>query len=180
MLCLLSIYSPKLLCTHSSEVTIASQLAATEIIFISYSSWHSLIAVSGAVLWYKVTFLSGSSSSVTLSVGEFHTVFCGSPTTPTSIGWYNPQGQLVSRNNRDEVYQAGSSDNKTAYLIFESFRQSQGGKYECRVAVPGKKSNLSVCIGEWYTLDEPPIVSLPCQLMCPTIIIIILYKCFWS
>ena len=128
--------------------------------------------MSGAVLWYGRTILSGSPPSVTLSAGEVHIIFCVSPTTvPTSIGWYDPQGQLVSRDGWDDVRQTSHVDKKKAFLIFESFRQSQGGKYECRVAVPGNNSNLSVCIGEWYTLDEPPISSLPYQLMCPTIIL---------
>ena len=122
---------------------------------------------------------------MTLSAGEFHTVFCVSPrTVPTSIGWYDPQGQLLSRDNRDEVRQAVRPDKTAAYLIFDTFRQSQVGKYECRVAVLGNNSSLSVCIGEWYTLDEPPIASLPCQLMCPTIIyfiqVFLELKHFWD
>ena len=60
----------------------------------------------------------------------------------------------MSRNNRDEVNQAGSSS-RAATLTFRNYQQSQGGKYECRVAGPGNNSeSLSVCIGECYTLGE--------------------------
>ena len=70
---------------------------------------------------------------------------------PTAIEWYNPQGQLVSRNGGDEVNQAGGGD-KAAHLNFQSYQQSQGGRYECRVT--GSEDNserLPVCIGECYT-----------------------------
>ena len=51
---------------------------------------------------------------------------------PTAIEWYNPQGQVVSRNGGDVV--------------------NQGGKYECRVTGPGDNlEKLPVCIGECYT-----------------------------
>ena len=71
---------------------------------------------------------------------------------PTAIDWYNPQGQLVSRNTGDEVNQAGAGSTAT-FLNFQSYRQSQGGRYECRVTGPGNNSEkLSVCIGECYTV----------------------------
>ena len=42
-----------------------------------------------------------------------------------------------------------------AYLIFDSYQQSQGGKYECRVSGPGNNlEKLPVCIGECYTLSH--------------------------
>ena len=60
----------------------------------------------------------------------------------------------MSRNNRDEVNQAGSSS-RSATLTFRNYQQSQGGKYECRVTGPGNNTeSLPVCIGECYTLGE--------------------------
>ena len=72
--------------------------------------------------------------------------------TPTSIDWYNPQGQLVSRDGGNEVYQfAGGS--RVARLFFRSYQQSQGGKYKCRVTVSGNNLEKTyVCIGEWYPM----------------------------
>ena len=72
---------------------------------------------------------------------------------PTSIEWYNPQGQLVSKNNREEVNQvAGTGGGRASVLTFQSYQQSQGGKYKCRVAGPGNNSEtLPVYIGERYT-----------------------------
>ena len=53
----------------------------------------------------------------------------------------------MSSNNREEVNQAGGRG-KGAILTFRSYQQSQGGKYECRVAGPGNNSEtLPVCIG---------------------------------
>ena len=70
---------------------------------------------------------------------------------PTAIEWYNPQGQLVSRDGGGEVNQAGAGGTATL-LNFRSYQQSQGGKYECRVTGPGDNlEKLSVCIGECYT-----------------------------
>ena len=112
-----------------------------------------LTAVSGAVLRYDGTLLTGPLLNVTLTVGEFEAVSCVQTTGPasTSIVWYDPQGQLVSRNNRDEVRQTVAG--RAAHLIWHSYQQNQGGKYECRVAVPGNNlEKLSVCIGEWYIL----------------------------
>ena len=116
---------------------------------------HSLISESGAYLLYNGTVLSGSTLTVTLTVGKFETVSCVPHTrpVPTSIEWYNPQGQLVSRDGGDKVKQV--AENGTAHLIFQRYQQSQGGKYECRVAVPGNNlKKLPVCIGECYTLSD--------------------------
>ena len=56
----------------------------------------------------------------------------------------------MSGNKRDEVNQQATG--RLAYLNFQSYQQSQGGKYECRVAGPGNNTkSLSVCIGEHYT-----------------------------
>ena len=90
-------------------------------------------------------------SNVTLTVGDADKVECLQVTglVPTSIGWYGPQGQLVSRDGGDKVYQAAAAGDRGAYLHFQSYQQSQGGKYECRVAVPGKNlEKRPVCIGE--------------------------------
>ena len=109
--------------------------------------------VSGAFLHYDSTRLYGSPSNVTLTVGRRETVYCVQVTgpVPTAIEWYNPQGQLVSRNGGDEVNQADISGTATL-LNFRSYQQSQGGRYECRVTGPGNYSEkLLVCIGECYT-----------------------------
>ena len=114
---------------------------------------HNLISESGAHLLYDGTVLSGSPSNATLTVGKLETVSCVPPTrpVPTSIEWYDPEDQLVSRFSRDKVRQAAI--NGMAHLIFQRYQQSQGGKYECRVTVPGNNSEkLPVCIGECYTL----------------------------
>ena len=67
---------------------------------------------------------------------------------PTAIEWYNPQGQLVSRSGGDEVNQ-GAAGGRAAFLNFQSYRLSQGGRYECRVTGPGANlEKLPVCIGE--------------------------------
>ena len=72
---------------------------------------------------------------------------------PTAIEWYNPQGQLVSRDGGDKVNQAGAGGSRSATLNIQSYQQSQGGRYECRVTGPGDNlEKLSVCIGECYTL----------------------------
>ena len=107
--------------------------------------------MSGALLQYNGTVLSDPHPSVTLTVGAaIQRVYCGQNTgpAPTSIKWYNPQSQLVSRNNRVEVNQAAGGDRVSA-LTFQSYKQSQGGKYECRVAGPGNNTeSLSVCISK--------------------------------
>ena len=130
-------------------------------------------AVCGAYLKYGGTNLFDSPSNVTLTVGAIiQRVYCLQATgpVPTSIDWYNPQGQLVSSNNRDEVNQAGRSG-RVAVLTFQSYNQSQGGKYECRVAGPGNNTQrLPVCIGECHAwgdgcglLSISVHVALPCQ-----------------
>ena len=81
-------------------------------------------------------------------------MLCVQPTgpKPTAIEWYDPQGELVSRIGRDEVNQAVISGGRAARLNFQSYQQSQGGKYECRVTGPGDNlEKLPVCIGECYT-----------------------------
>ena len=107
---------------------------------------------SKAYLQYGSTPLSGSLPNVTLTVGSTERVYClqGTGPVPTSIEWYNPQGQLVSRNGGDEVNQAGAGS-RGATLNFQSYRQSQGGKYECRVTVPGK------------TLEKLPVLISQCH-----------------
>ena len=60
----------------------------------------------------------------------------------------------MSRNNREEVNQAGvgSGNNRASTLTFRSYQQSQGGQYECSVNVSGNYTErLAVCIGERYT-----------------------------
>ena len=110
--------------------------------------------MSGAFLQYGSTLLSGVHPSVTLTVGTSNQrVHCGQATgpAPTSIEWYDSQGQLVSGNNREEVNQVvtGRGCGKAAVLTFQSYQQCQGGKYECRVAGPGNNTEtLSVWIGE--------------------------------
>ena len=123
---------------------------------LSYSLLiHSLTSVSGAYLQYGSARLSGPQPNVTLTVGVTNQkVYCGQDTgpVPTSIRWYNPQGLLVSSNNRDEVSQAAAAGGgRIVALTFRSYLQSQGGKYECRVNVSGNNSEmLSVCIGECH------------------------------
>ena len=87
--------------------------------------------------------------TVTLTVGDADRVDCLQLTGPfpTSLAWYDPQDQLVSRDGGDEVRQTGAG--RITCLAFRNYQQSQGGKYECRVAVPGNNlEKLSVCIGE--------------------------------
>ena len=111
----------------------------------------------GAELQYEGTVLSGSPSNMTLTVGKFETVSCVPPTRPvpiTSFEWYNPQGQLVSKDSSAVVRQAAAGE--SAYLIFDGYQQSQGGKYECRgnVCSLDKLEKFPVCIGECYTLGH--------------------------
>ena len=74
---------------------------------------------------------------------------------PTSIEWYNPQGQLVSRSDGDKVNQALAVVGRNAILIFHSYQPSQGGKYECKVDHPGNNTEkLLAFIGECYTLCD--------------------------
>ena len=135
----------------------------------------SRTAVSGVFLQYGSTRLIGSPSNVTLTVGASdQRVYCVQATgpVPTSIEWYNPQGQLVSKDTSEEVHQVvGSGGGRVAYLNFHSYQQSQGGKYECRVAGPGNNlESLPVCIGEYHArgdgcglLSISVHVALPCQ-----------------
>ena len=112
-------------------------------------------AVYGDYLQYGDTRLSDPQPNVTLIVGAtIQRVYCVQRTgsVPTSIEWYNPQGQLVSSNSRDVVNQvAGAGGGRVAILTFRSYQQSQGGKYECRVGGPGNNTErLPVCIGECH------------------------------
>ena len=114
---------------------------------------HCLTAVSGAVLQHDGKRLTGPLPNVTLTVGEFETVSCVQTTgpVPTSIEWYDSKGQPVSRDPGDEVRQAVTGT--VAYIVFQNYQESQGGKYECRVNVSGNNlERLSVCIGECYPL----------------------------
>ena len=122
---------------------------------------------SKAYLQYGGTPLSGSLPNVTLTVNGSARVYCVQATgpVPTSIEWYNPQGQLVSRNGGDEVNQAGAGGGRIATLNFQSYRQSQGGKYECRVTVPGKTlEKLPVLIGQCHLFQKITAHVTPVQL----------------
>ena len=108
----------------------------------------------GAFLKYGNTNLYQSPSNVALTVGANENVSCvqARGPVPTSIEWYNPQGQLVSKGGGDDVNQQADGGGRIAHLNFHSYQQSQGGKYECRVAIPGNNTEkLAVCIGERYT-----------------------------
>ena len=77
-------------------------------------------------------------------------MYCVQPTgpVPTAMEWYNPQGQLVSRDGGNEVNQARGGE-RAGHLNFQSYQRSQSGKYECRVTGPGDNSEkLPVWIGE--------------------------------
>ena len=117
----------------------------------------SPISVYGAFLQYGRDRLSDSPLNVTLTVGASDTVYCGQATgpVPTSIEWYNPQGQLVSKDGEDEVNQQAAAGDRIALLIFYNYQPSQGGKYECRVDLPGNYTEkLLAFIGECYTLCD--------------------------
>ena len=118
----------------------------------------SLTAVSGAYLQYGSTILSDPQPNVTLTVGVTNQrVFCVQRTgpLPTSIEWYNPQGQLVSMNTREEVNQFAAGGGRIAALTFQSYQQSQGGAYECRVTGPGNNlESLPVCICECHAWGD--------------------------
>ena len=114
--------------------------------------------MSGAYLQYGSTPLSDPQPNVTLTVGTTNQkVYCVDNTgpVPNSIEWYNPQGQLVSKDTKEDVNQVvgtGSGNNRTVILTFRSYQRSQGGKYKCRVGVPGNNlESLPVCIGECNT-----------------------------
>ena len=52
--------------------------------------------------------------------------------------------------------QARSGGGRHAVLIIQSYQQSLGRKYECRVVVLGNNlENLSVCIGEYRGVTVP-------------------------
>ena len=60
----------------------------------------------------------------------------------------------MSRDGGDKVNQ-GAAGSTATLLNFQSYQQSQGGRYECRVTGPGDNSEkLSVCIGECYNLGD--------------------------
>ena len=103
---------------------------------------------------YGSTVLYDSPSNVTLTIGATNQrVYCVQATgpVPTLIGWYNPQDQLVSSNNREEVNQAAAGGGRFSALTFQSYQQSQGGPYECRVAGPvNNTETLPVCIGKCH------------------------------
>ena len=68
---------------------------------------------------------------------------------PTLIEWYNPQGQLVSRDGGNGLNEKAAGGGRIAYVNFQSYQQSQGGQYKCRVtALRNILVMLSVCIGE--------------------------------
>ena len=111
--------------------------------------------MSGAFLQYGSTRLFDSPSNVTLTVGATERLFCTQPEAagpvPTSIEWYNPQDQLVTRDGGDAVNQQAAGGGRIAHLNFHSYQQSQGGKYECRVAGAGNNlKRLPVCISECH------------------------------
>ena len=125
---------------------------------------------SKAYLQYGGTPLSGSLPNVTLTVYSNARVYCLQATgpVPTSMEWYNPQGQLVSRNGGNEVNQAGVGGGRIAILNFQSYRQSQGGKYECRVTVPGKTlEKLPVLISQCHLFHKITAHVKPVQLQHP-------------
>ena len=106
--------------------------------------------MSGAYLQYNSTVLSYSPSNVILTIGGNESVECVQLTgpVPPSIRWYGAQGQLVSRDPRNKVNQASTGGGRVAYLHFQSYQQSQGGMYECRVTVRWNKFKiLPACIG---------------------------------
>ena len=112
---------------------------------------------SKAYLQYGGTPLSGSLPNVTLTVGIRERVYCLQATgsVPTSIEWYNPQGQVVSRDGGVVVNQAGAGGGRIATLNFQSYQQSQGGKYECRVTIPGKNlEKLPVLISQCHLFHK--------------------------
>ena len=117
----------------------------------------SPISVYGAYLQYGTGGLSDSPLNLTLTVGASDKVYCLQATgpVPTSIEWYNPQGRLVSRSGGDEVNQVLAVVGRTAVLVFQSYQRSQGGKYECKVDLPGNNTEkLLAFIGECYTLCD--------------------------
>ena len=112
----------------------------------------SPISVYGAYLQYGTGGPSDSPLNVTLTVGANERVYCVQNTdpVPTSMEWYNPQGQLVSKDAGDEVNQALAIGGRAAVLFFHSYQRSQGGKYECKVDLPGNYTEkLLAFIGKY-------------------------------
>ena len=103
----------------------------------------SPISVYGAYLHYGIGGLSDSPLNLTLTVGARERVFCLQPEAtgpvPTSMEWYNPQGQLVSKSGGDAVNQQAAGV-RASILNFQSYQRSQGGKYECKVGLPGNNT----------------------------------------
>ena len=98
--------------------------------------------------YYDGRLQSGSPPNLQLSPGHLQRVYCVQLTGATSIEWYNPEGLLVSKDDDDAVNQASNS-NAYIPLTFRRYQESQGGRYECRVAGPGNTlEKLPVCIGE--------------------------------
>ena len=56
----------------------------------------------------------------------------------------------------DEVNQVvGFGGGRTSFITFQSYNQSQGGKYECRVDLPlNYTEKLLAFIGECYSLCD--------------------------
>ena len=113
-----------------------------------------LTLVYVANLQYSRTNLFDSPQNVTLTDGATtQRVYCvqGTGPVPTSMVWYNPQGQLVSKDSSNDVNQATAGGGRIAHLNFHSYQQSQGRKYECRVASPGNNTErLSVSVTPFY------------------------------
>ena len=61
----------------------------------------------------------------------------------------------MSRDGWDAVNQQAAGGGRIAFLTFQIYQQSQGGKYECRVAVQGSNlERLAVCIGECHAWGD--------------------------
>ena len=131
--------------------TYYTQYIYSSVFAASFLPFFLTFSVYGAFLKYGSTDLYEFPSNVALTVGMRENVSCVQTTgpMPTSIEWYNPQGQLVSKDGGDAVNQPAVGGDRLANLTFQSYQRSQGGKYECRVAGPGNNTeSLAVCIGE--------------------------------
>ena len=61
----------------------------------------------------------------------------------------------MSKDTGDEVNQVGAVSGRAAILTFQNYHQSQGGKYECKVDLPGNNTEkLLAFIGECYILSD--------------------------
>ena len=77
----------------------------------------------------------------------------------------------MSKDGRDAVNQQPAGGGRIASLTFQSYQQSQGGQYECRVVGPGNNTErLPICIGECHAWGDDcgllsiiELTSLPCQ-----------------